>query len=102
MSAEPKVAERFGRNLVRARERAGMTQQEVGSRASLDRSQLGVMERGERLPRIDTLIRLAGALEVSVDELLAGIVWRPGRRLPGSWGESDGGPAPDPESLDSQ
>ena len=33
------------------------------------------IEWGERLPRIDTLIKLAGGFGVSPCELLAGIVW---------------------------
>ena len=72
------VAGRFGDNLVRCRARAGLTQEELGRGASLDRTQVGILERGERLPRIDTLLKLTGALGVSPDELLAGIVWRPG------------------------
>lgn len=72
------VAGRFGDNLVRCRKRAGLTQEELGRRASLDRTQVGILERGGRLPRIDTLLRLTGALGVSSDELLAWIVGRPG------------------------
>jgi transcriptional regulator with XRE-family HTH domain len=72
------VAKRFGGNLVRCRKRAGLSQEELGFRASLHRTQIGVLERGARLPRIDTLIKLAGALEVSPDDLLEGIVWNAG------------------------
>ncbi len=72
------VARRFGDNLVRCRKRAGLSQEEVALRASIHRTQVGVLERGGRCPRIDTLVKLAGALDVSVEELLAGIVWRPG------------------------
>lgn len=74
------VAERFGNNLRRCRKAAGLSQEEVGQRASMHRTQVAAAERGERIPRIDTLLRLAGALEVSPDELLKGIAWRPGRR----------------------
>jgi transcriptional regulator with XRE-family HTH domain len=35
------------------------------------------MESGKRLPRLDTLIKLAGALEVPVSALLDGISWDP-------------------------
>lgn len=72
------VAERFGDNLRRCRKQAGLSQEEVGQRAAMNRTQVAAAERGERLPRIDTLMKLAGALEVSPDELLEGIVWRPG------------------------
>ncbi len=79
------VAERFGENLRRCRKQAGLSQEEVGQRASMDRTQIGILERGERLPRIDTLMKLAGALEVSPDELLEGIGWRPGEIRPGGF-----------------
>ncbi|HYP54684.1 MAG TPA: hypothetical protein VEQ41_00060, partial [Solirubrobacterales bacterium] len=52
-------------------------------RASLNRTQIGILERGERVPRIDTLMKLAGALEALPSELLDGIVWRPGEARPG-------------------
>jgi hypothetical protein len=35
------------------------------------------MEGGKRLPRLDTLIKLAGALEVEVPRLVEGIAWEP-------------------------
>ncbi len=56
------VAVRFGENLSRARKRAGMSQEEAGIRASLHRTEIGLLERGERVPRIDTAIKLAGAV----------------------------------------
>lgn len=71
------VAGRFGENLVRCRKRAGLSQEELGLRSAMNRTQIGVLERGERLPRIDTLVKLAGALSVSPAELLHGIDWRP-------------------------
>jgi len=72
------VAGRFGENLVRCRKRADLSQEELGFRASLHRTQIGILEGGRRLPRIDTLVKLAGALEISPCDLLDGIVWQPG------------------------
>lgn len=71
------IAIRFGKNLVRARKRAGLSQEEVGIRATLHRTEVGMLERGIRLPRIDTLIKLAGAIEVEPAELLDGLDWSP-------------------------
>jgi len=79
------VAGRFGENLARCRRRADLSQEELGVLAAMNRTQIGILERGERLPRIDTLARLAGALSVSPDELLEGISWRPGTVTPGSF-----------------
>lgn len=85
------VAGRFGENLARCRKRANLSQEELGLRAGMNRAQIGVLERGERLPRIDTLMKLAGALSVSADELLDGIGWRPGAIKMGSFQLADKG-----------
>lgn len=79
------VAERFGANLARARKRAGLSQEEAGIRASLHRTEIGLLERGERTPKIDTLVKLAGAVGVDPGDLLAGIAWDPGKLRPGSF-----------------
>jgi transcriptional regulator with XRE-family HTH domain len=81
------VAKRFAANLVHARKAAGISQEELGFRASLHRTQIGILERGVRLPRIDTLVRLAGALDLTSGQLLDGIVWRPGTTWLGQFEE---------------
>ncbi|HET7574707.1 MAG TPA: helix-turn-helix transcriptional regulator, partial [Solirubrobacterales bacterium] len=69
------VAERFATNLVAARERAGLTQEEVSFRSGLHRTEVSQLERGLRVPRIDTLVKLAASLGVSPADLLEGIEW---------------------------
>jgi transcriptional regulator with XRE-family HTH domain len=77
------VAERFSENLLILRRRADLSQEALGFAADLHRTEIGSLERGERLPRIDTLIRLCGGLGVRPDDLLSGIVWQPGSTRPG-------------------
>jgi transcriptional regulator with XRE-family HTH domain len=72
------VAERFGENLRRVRKREDLSQERLAGRASLHRTEIGRLEKGERVCRIDTLIRLAGAMAVPPAELLDGIDWVPG------------------------
>lgn len=36
------------------------------------RTEIGLLERGSRTPRVDTLIKLATALSVTTEQLLAG------------------------------
>lgn len=79
------VADRFGQNLRRARRDADLSQEEVGIRASLHRTEIGLLERGERIPRIDTAIKLAAAVKVSVCDLLEGLDWEPGTSRPGEF-----------------
>ncbi len=71
-------AEQFGRNLASARRRAGLSQEDLGVRASLHRTAVGQLERGERVARTDTLVKLAGSLGVQPGDLLAGLSWQPG------------------------
>ena len=75
---EVDIAARFGRNLARCRRRADLSQEELGVLSSLHRTEIGMLERGIRLARIDTLVKLAGALEISPAELLDGLDWTPG------------------------
>lgn len=85
------VAAIFGDNLARCRRSADITQEELSIRASLHRTEVSQLERGLRVPRIDTLVKLAKSLECDPNELLAGINWRPGGVRFGSFGEpSDG------------
>jgi len=79
------IAARFGANLRSARKDAGLTQEEAGIRASLHRTEIGLLERGERVPRIDTAIKLGGALGVSLGELVDGIEWSPGSAQAGAF-----------------
>jgi transcriptional regulator with XRE-family HTH domain len=72
------VAAQFGKNLTRLRHRADLSQEELSFRASLHRTEIGLLERGARIPRIDTLAKLAGALGVAPADLLDGIEWQPG------------------------
>jgi transcriptional regulator with XRE-family HTH domain len=74
--AEP--AERFAANLRRLRASADLTQEELAFRADIHRTQISFIESGARMPRLDTLIKLAGALRVGVAELVEGITWTPG------------------------
>src|ERR1700760_142224 len=50
------VAGRIGANLRRERRRAGMTQEELATRAALHRTAIGLLEQGHRMARADTLL----------------------------------------------
>jgi transcriptional regulator with XRE-family HTH domain len=79
------VARHFGTNLRRARRLAAVSQEQLGLLASLHRTEIGLLERGARVPRIDTLLKLTGSLEVSTVELLDGMSWTPGGTQPGKF-----------------
>ncbi len=73
--------ERFAVNLRQARRRQGISQEELGFRCGLHRTEISLLERGGREPRLGTIVKLAGALDTTPVELCAGIRWlpRPGR-----------------------
>ena len=75
----PGLNRRFAENLVLLRGRAGLSQERIAERAGLHQTELSLLERGLRLPRLDTIVKLAGAIEVEPCELLAGMTWRLGR-----------------------
>lgn len=79
------IAAHFGDNLARQRKRADLSQEELSHLASLHRTEISQLERGLRLCRIDTLIKLVASLEISADELVAGISWSPGNYRPGGF-----------------
>jgi transcriptional regulator with XRE-family HTH domain len=73
-----KVADQFGRNLAYCRKRAKLSQEELAVRASMHRTAVGQLERGERVARVDTVVKLAGSLGIPPEELLDGMGWNPG------------------------
>lgn len=42
------------------------------------RTAVGQLERGERVARVDTVVKLAGSLGIPPEELLDGMSWEPG------------------------
>jgi transcriptional regulator with XRE-family HTH domain len=73
----PDLARRFGETLFLTRRTLCLSQEELAFYADLHRTEIGLLENGRRIARIDTLVKLAGVLEVTSNDLLKGIVWVP-------------------------
>jgi transcriptional regulator with XRE-family HTH domain len=78
------VAAIVGLRIRRIRRGLDMSQEALAENAEMYRTEMTRIEWGERLPRLDTLIKLAGGLGVSPCVLIDGIIWevrgsRPGR-----------------------
>jgi transcriptional regulator with XRE-family HTH domain len=73
------IRDRFAVNLKRARHARGVSQEELASRCELHRTEISLLERGGREPRLGTMLKLAAALDVSLRDLSAGIRWQPGK-----------------------
>src|SRR6202166_778690 len=55
------------------RDQKGISQEELAHRAGLSRTGMGFLETGKRWPRLDTLMKVADGLNITVDELLKGL-----------------------------
>ena len=51
----------------------GISQEELAHRSGLSRTGMGFLETGKRWPRLDTMMKVAEGLNISVDELLKGL-----------------------------
>jgi transcriptional regulator with XRE-family HTH domain len=63
----------IGRRIAAARHRQGLTQNELAERLDVRGWMINRYERGRSAPRLEVIVRLRSALEVSLDYLLAGM-----------------------------
>ena len=71
-----RVTRRFAKNLVSLRRRSDLSQTAAAERAGLHRTEISLLERGLRVPRLSTIIRVAGGLEGEPCDLFAEMAWR--------------------------
>jgi transcriptional regulator with XRE-family HTH domain len=77
------VAEQIGRNLKRMRRAAFMSQDDLSRRSGLHHTEISLLERGQRLPRIDTCIRIVEGTNADPGTLFEGLAWHE----PAHWDE---------------
>jgi transcriptional regulator with XRE-family HTH domain len=70
------VARQFGRSVAERRRQLGLTQEGTADRAGLHRTEIALIERGGRLARLDTIVKLGGALRAEPCELMVGLAWK--------------------------
>ena len=61
----------FGRVLRDLRKQVGLTQEQLGFEAELERNYISMLERGERQPTLTTLMKLARPLRLKASEMVA-------------------------------
>ncbi|OAI41023.1 hypothetical protein AYO40_00660 [Planctomycetaceae bacterium SCGC AG-212-D15] len=61
----------LGEELRKAREKAGLTQEELSFRAKLDRSYISLLENDHKSPTVDVLFRICDALGTRPSRVLA-------------------------------
>jgi transcriptional regulator with XRE-family HTH domain len=87
-AADPKpIRQQLAANLRQAMAAAGLLPGDVAARAEVHLTQLNQVLRGECTVRLDTLVKLAGAVGVGPEELLVGIRWNGGEYVVDGVGE---------------
>jgi transcriptional regulator with XRE-family HTH domain len=64
------IAKQFGKNVRKYRVVRKLSQEELANRAELHRTQITLIESGKRCPRLDTIYKLATALNIKPEKLL--------------------------------
>jgi transcriptional regulator with XRE-family HTH domain len=72
-----RIGKAFGVKLMAARERAGLTQEELGYISTVNRSEISQLELGHHTPRLDTVVKLAGGLNIEPCELIGDVRFKP-------------------------
>ncbi len=61
---------KFGQRVVELRKQKGIPQEELAFRCNIQRSYMGVIERGEKSVTLNTVEKIAKGLEVSIIKLM--------------------------------
>ncbi len=64
------LAQAVGNRIAARRHSLALTQQEVANRALVSQKYISALERGERIPNLDTLAQIASALEIPIRDLI--------------------------------
>lgn len=83
----PTVPAAFAQLLIAARREAELTQEELGFLSGLDRTTISALERGVASPKLESVIRIAGALGLDPAALVPSVRWRPPAGSPMPEGE---------------
>ncbi|MBQ9945095.1 MAG: helix-turn-helix transcriptional regulator [Clostridia bacterium] len=64
----------IGKNIRKYRSTKGMRQEDLAEKTELTAVYIGMLERGEKIPSLETFIKIANALEISSDMLLCEVL----------------------------
>ena len=64
---------------------SGFLSGRLGALAALHRTEIGLLENGRRVPRIDMVVKIAACLALPPGDLLDGIGWALSQSNPGSF-----------------
>lgn len=72
MKGNPQRASEIGDRIYRERYARGLTQRELAKAAGLNAMHISHLEAGRKMPSVDTLLKVAKALGVTLDSLASG------------------------------
>ena len=64
----------IGRNIRKFRKERHLRQEDLAEKTGLSANYIGMVERGEKTPSLETLIRIINALRVSADVILSDVL----------------------------
>lgn len=66
---EKNVNKDFGRRVAELRKKAGFSQEKFAFQCNIDRTYIGTIERGEKSPTLNTIHKIAQALNMPLHQL---------------------------------
>lgn len=84
-TADPVLASAFGAAVRAARTKRGVAQEVLANMAAIERSHVGKIERGEHMPTLAAVLKIAVALDLPAGDLVAAAqellpAWHPAYR----------------------
>ncbi len=64
----------IGKRMKKSRNNANLTQEQLAEKVNISTNYLSSIERGDKIPRLETFVKIANALNVSADELLMDVI----------------------------
>ena len=64
------TADSIGANIRRYRREKGVRQEDLAEKANVSTNYIGMLERGEKIPSLETFIAIVNALDISADMVL--------------------------------
>lgn len=64
----------LGKRIQKCREEKGMTQERLAEQVGISWNYLGAIEREVKTPKLETLVRIINALEVSADDVMLDVI----------------------------
>lgn len=64
----------IGKNIRKHRKIQGLRQEDVAEKTGISTNYYGVIERGEKIPALDTFVAILNALDISADQVLSDVL----------------------------